>query len=227
MLLRLTEGCRVPVRLDSVAGGAETGHKISAVYFIGRTGGGGADESQQALSEESGAINAGGQLRLQNMETDPRLAEGVVGSSSGSGSPVEGSPPQDREEVNTTTLDRSSNTDMNGGGSAPDDLGFPSPRGGKGGEESAVRQGEVVVLEPTADRLVMFRSDCVSTQTLEVLGREREQYAMLFWMHGARGGGGDVASGGGGLKTEAEDLSSSSRGEDGGEEKGGSKGTGL
>ncbi|CBJ27890.1 conserved unknown protein [Ectocarpus siliculosus] len=229
MLLRLTEGCRVPVRLDSVAGGAETGHKISAVYFVGRKGGSDADKSQQALSEEGDAINAGGQLRLKNMETNAPLAEGIVGGSSGNASPLEGNPPQGREEVNTSTLDGSRNTDVNGGGSAPDGLGFAGPRGGKGGEESTVGQGAVVELEPTADRLVMFRSDCVSTQTLEVLGHEREQYAMLFWMHGARGGAGDVAGGdgGGGLKTEAEDLSPSSQREDGGEEKDVGKGTGL
>ncbi|CAB1112658.1 unnamed protein product [Ectocarpus sp. CCAP 1310/34] len=227
MLLRLTEGCRVPVRLDSVAGGAETGHKISAVYFIGRKGGGDADKSQQALSEEGDAINAGGQLRLQNMETNAPLAEDIVGSSSGDASPLEGNPPQEREEVNTSTSDGSRNTDVIGGGSAPDELGFTGPRGGKGGEESTMGQGAVVVLEPTADRLVMFRSDCVSTETLEVLGHEREQYAMLFWMHGASGGAGDVAGdGGGGLKTDAEDLSSSSQGEVGVEERDGSKGAG-
>eukprot|EP00752_Nemacystus_decipiens_P003930 g3598.t1 len=108
MLLKLTERCRVPVRLDSVAGGAQTGHKVSAVYFIGRcctATGGGADKAKGRISEisdeydVSGASDAGagGQLRLQNIEVAAvaPVAEGLDDSGSrniSSGAPAAAHP---------------------------------------------------------------------------------------------------------------------------------------
>ncbi len=200
MLLRLTERCRVPVRLDSVAGGAETGHKISAVYFIGRctTEGAAADTTSTAqasgggghgLSEGSSA-NAGGQLKLQNIEAAAPLAEEVADSDGGGGG---GSPSEAR--------DRGGNKDAQDGagtGSADGEAAaavHPPAPSSSGTERSSPRQGQRAVLEPIADRLVLFRSDRVSTETLEVVGQGQEQYAVLFWMHGAKEGGGEETGG--------------------------------
>lgn len=196
MLLKLTERCRVPVRLDSVAGGAQTGHKVSAVYFVGRcctTTGGAADKASKGrVSEEydvspaaSGAGAGGGQLRLQNIEVAAPLAEGLDGRTpAGADSSHEGDDRNDNESKNGNISSASSSTSAGGEhcSTAPS-----PPRGGR--EKGAARQagrGQGVVLEPTADRLVLFRSDRVSTETLEVLGRGQEQYAVLFWMHEAR-----------------------------------------
>lgn len=186
MLLRLTERCRVPVHLDSVAGGVQTGHKISAVYFVGRCASDGtannATKTQQQVSEEDGlsaASGAGGQLKLQNVEAAAPLAEGSVDSNGGStgggcgggdgvGSPVAATPQDGANKDNRHEHGNSSGTSVKSSGLCP-----PAPRQG-------------AVLEPTADRLVLFRSDRVSTETLEVLGHGQEQYAVLFWMHGAK-----------------------------------------
>lgn len=186
MLLRLTERCRVPVRLDSVAGGAQTGHKISAVYFVGRcctiTGATGDKTSKGRVYQEydvsaaSGAA-AGGQLRLQNIEAAAPLAEGLGDShSSNIGS---GSPPA------------AASTE----GGESNDSGHKSGNSSSASEKASLKKGsarQAVVLEPTADRLVVFRSGSVSTETLEVMGRGQEQYAVLFWMHGAKEGVGEA-----------------------------------
>lgn len=190
MLLRLTERCRVPVRLDSVAGGVRTGHKVSAVYFLGRcctageaaagkTGRGQVSEDYD-VSGASGA-GAGGQLRLQDIETAAPLAEGLdddSGSSnfSSGGSPVVVDPQEGKNNDNGNNKNNSSSS-ASGKSCSP-----APPRSGL--EAGAPRQG--VVLDPTADRLVLFHSDRVSTETLEVLGHGQEQYAVLFWMHGAK-----------------------------------------
>lgn len=58
-------------------------------------------------------------------------------------------------------------------------------------------QGQSAVVEPTGDRLVLYRSDRVSAETLEVRGQGREQYLVRFWMHTAKESeGGDGALGG-------------------------------
>lgn len=148
ILLRLTEGCQIPPRLDCFAGGVETGHKISAVFFIGRKG--------AHDGEESDTADGGGQLRLQNVTSSAMpsckgssraaaaaaVGEGRKGSADGSCKPSQG-----------------------------------NARGERG--------SNVEDVEPRPGRLVLFRSDLVSTQTLEVRGRGQEQYAVLFWMHGA------------------------------------------
>ena len=164
MLLRLTEGCQVPPRLDSFAGGAETGHRVSAVYFIGRKGEDGAgDEGGSATARERG-----GQLRLQNVESPLQYTSASKGSGAGTGE-------DDGEETAETFQ--------------PSQQILPS---GEGGGEMGSSSEEVlpgsVVLEPMADRLVLFRSDRVCTQTLEVQGHGQEQYAVLFWMHRAMEG---------------------------------------
>lgn len=181
MLLRLTERCRVPIRLDSVAGGVRTGHKISAVYFVGRcTTGGAADATIKArasreydVSAAAPGTGAGGQLKLRNVEAAAPLAEGLGddGNISG-GSPVVATHQEgdNKDDDGLKTVDDSS-TSGTSPRSGPETTGAP-------------RQG--VVLEPTADRLVLFQSECVSTETLEVAGRGQEQYAVLFWMHGAK-----------------------------------------
>eukprot|EP00903_Cladosiphon_okamuranus_P005751 g5705.t1 len=187
MLLRLTERCRVPIRLDSVAGGAQTGHKISAVYFVGRcsttTQGATHDKTSEGgvsqeydVSASSGAA-AGGQLKLYNIEATAPLAEGLDDSDSGGSG--DGSPAAASSQ----------------GGESNDD-GHKRGNGFGASDESEPEKGpsrQAVVLEPTADRLVLFRSGCVSTETLEVLGHGQEQYAVLFWMHGAKEEVGEAA----------------------------------
>lgn len=209
MLLRLTEGCRVPVRLDSVAGGAETGHIISAVYFIGRCTTGStttasADGAAKKVGEDE-LTGSGGQLRLQNIEAAAPLAEGVFGngnsSSGGSGGGGNGSSvAASLQEGKTTNVDSSSCNNNGSKTTAPalDHHRPPAPpppctRGMEKTKYSLQREECGVLLEPTADRLVLFRSGCVSTETLEVKGHGREQYAMLFWMHEAKEGVGDAA----------------------------------
>lgn len=216
MLLKLTERCRVPVRLDSVAGGAQTGHKVSAVYFIGRcctttaegaaadkTGKGRRVSKEYDVSPASDA-GAGGQLRLQNIEAAAPLAEGLGAgdgdgdgdsgsTNSSNGTPATADPQEGRHNDNGDKNGDGSNTSTSGGGGRCSPAPAPAPpRSGSGREKGAARQrqgqgkGQGVVLEPTADRLVLFRSDRVSTETLEVLGRGQEQYAVLFWMHEAK-----------------------------------------
>lgn len=209
MLLRLAGRCRVPVRLDSVAGGVQTGHKISAVYFVGRctTEGAAAQQGNLSAAAVTGAASAGGQLRLQNIEVAAPLAGGLIGDSDGSvgssgGSPVAASPREGGDKDSKHGGNNGGNSSCSTDGeSMPAGSSCPPvpPRGG--GEKgplppSPPRQG--VVLEPTADRLVLFRSDCVSTETLEVSGHHgQEQYAVLFWMHGAKDGAGEATAGGG------------------------------
>ena len=160
MLLRLTEGCQVPPRLDSFAGGAETGHRVSAVYFIGRKG-------EDDAGDEGGSATArerGGQLRLQNVESPPQYTSASKGSGAGTG-----------EETAETFQ--------------PSQRILPSGEGdGEMGSSSEEVLPGSVVLEPKPDRLVLFRSDRVCTQTLEVQGHGQEQYAVLFWMHRAMEG---------------------------------------
>lgn len=207
----------MPLRLDSVAGGVNTGHKVSAVYFIGRTGGNDNDDDyaiankaatlQQNPLVSGSSSSAGGQLVLQNMEAAGAaapVADGEIrsprttdSSSSGSstGLPPTGQRPQGverdgvSEEANTVNRSEDDHEAM--------DLTRPldSP-GGRATEEESAPPGQQrsAVVEPTADRLVLFQSDRVSTQTLEVLGRGREQYAVLFWMHAAKGEVGDLGS---------------------------------
>ncbi|CAM9351584.1 unnamed protein product [Scytosiphon promiscuus] len=205
MLLRLTEGCRVPVRLDSVAGGVETGHRVSAVYFIGRTGENPAGDDVTAGRQEQDpaeggprtsrdVASAGGQLVLQNIEavaapvadgevSSPRIANRGGGGGSGSTAGSE----RLREGA------KNGNPEDSGSGSRTDgrDEAMGSTRqldspGARTTEAFAPPQQRGAVVEPTADRLVLFRSDRVSTQTLEVSGRGHEQYAVLFWMHAAK-----------------------------------------
>lgn len=201
MLLRLTEGCRVPVRLDSVAGGVETGHKISAVYFVGRCTTGATAAAADVAStspvpEEDGltgsGTSTGGQLKLRNMEAAAPLAEGVVDNSGGRSSGGSSTAASHQEgEANADNNDSSSNNSGKTAAALDHPPAPPPPRTGTEKRYSLLRQS--VLLEPTADRLVLFRSGCVSTETLEVLGHGWEQYAVLFWMHGAKEGVGEVA----------------------------------
>lgn len=175
MLLRLTEGCRAPPRLDSFAGGAETGHKISVVYFLGRNARATiATGDTPDLGGKTTGIgdeeDGGGQLQLQNVEAAPIAA----GSPSGGGGDSSTCSPED--SVRAVQRQRSSRKE----GTA-EDVGARLDEPPAGDVEV---QGTVV--DPKADRLVLFRSDRVSTQTLEVRGEGQEQYAVLFWMHGAK-----------------------------------------
>lgn len=194
MLLKLGDGCRAPARLDSLAGGAETGHKVSAVYFIGRHRGDPPTAATNRVSAQEAEPDreAGGELRLQNVEAAP-IAEGTVVSEKDS--PHGGSDGDDFGGKGRRTL----------GGDAG-----AAVKGSGGSElEGAEVQGVVAlsaVVEPKADRLVMFRSDRVSTETLEVRGAGQEQYAVLFWMHGAKA-----------EEAAVENQETSSRERDGGE----------
>lgn len=175
MLLRLTEGCRAPPRLDSFAGEAETGHKVSAVYFLGRKARATiATGDTPDLGGKTAGIgdeqDGGGQLQLQNVEAAP-IAAGLPldgGGDNRSCSPLDG--------VRAVQRQRSPRKESTEGGVG---ASLDEPPAGE-----LEAQGTVVA--PTADRLVLFRSDRVSTQTLEVRGEGQEQYAMLFWMHGAK-----------------------------------------
>lgn len=190
MLLRLTEGCRVPPRLDSFEGGAETGHKVSAVYFVGRrrardTAAAAAGEKTPFLGGETGIgddeKDGGGQLQLQNVEAAPiagGLSAGGEGNST-SCSTVGGGGGGGGASARAGQHERSLKKEKTGGCVAAS-LDAPSPAG------ELVAQG--ITVAPETDRLVLFRSDRVSTQTLEVRGKGQEQYAVLFWMHGAKGG---------------------------------------
>lgn len=169
MLLRLTEGGRVPVRLDSVAGGAETGHKVSAVYFIGQHRGTGAtigvqrSKNKDEIICDDASSGAGGELKLQNIEAAPIAGDTRDGKGS---------------------VDRSGTVQQPNGsrGEDPERFEYDIPRNGV--EIESLPQG--VVVNPMADRLVLFRSDRVSTETLEITAQGQEQLAVLFWMHGAR-----------------------------------------
>lgn len=147
ILLRLTEGCQIPPRLDCFAGGVETGHKISAVFFIGRKG--------IHDGNEFNTANGGGQLRLQNVTSTAMPS--CKGSSRAAGAAAVGG-------------------SCKGGA---DGSCIPSQGNARGERDSNVED-----LEPRPDRLVLLRSDLVSTETLEVRGHGQEQYAVLFWMHG-------------------------------------------
>lgn len=198
----------MPARLDSVAEGVETGHKISAVYFIGSTGVNADDpprKGQEASEQDPLTSRSDGQLVLQNMEAAAApVAGGEVRSSSppttdsgsGNGSPLAAEPPRGggggKDGKSKELGDGNRGDDDNN-----DDKGIhltrplDSARGRGTTDGDAPPQPLGAVVDPTEDRLVLFRSDRVSTQTLEVLGRGREQYAVLFWMHAAKGGLGD------------------------------------
>lgn len=186
MLYRLCEDCRFPERLDSFVESAETGYKVSAAYFIGRRRGqettppGESERVPQGKEAEPG----GGELKLQNLEKVSIAGASVCDSG------VHGSAGGKNSEESTHRRKASGDQEEagaegGGGGGASSLSAGPQPRE-EGGEEGGVTAGQSVVVEAKADRLVLFRSDRVSTQTLEVLGRGQEQYMLLFWMHGAK-----------------------------------------
>lgn len=140
----------MPPRLDCFAGGVETGHKVSAVFFIGRKG-----AHDGSNCDKFNTANGGGQLRLHN------VASAATPSCKGSSRAAAAAVGASRER-------------------GADGSCLPSQGNARGEKGSDVED-----LEPRPDRLVLFRSDLVSTQTLEVRGRGQEQYAVLFWMHGA------------------------------------------
>ncbi|CAN0090239.1 unnamed protein product [Discosporangium mesarthrocarpum] len=60
-------------------------------------------------------------------------------------------------------------------------------RGGVGTRAGHLEGGSEAVddVEPVGDRLVLFRSDLVVNERLPVTGPD--QFAVVFWMHGAKG----------------------------------------
>lgn len=173
MLYRLCEGCRFPERLDSFVESAETGYRVSAAYFIGRRRG--QETTPQSESEGvpqgRGAKPGGGELKLQNLEK-------VHDSGSRAG--------EENSEESTRRRKASGDQEEAGAEGGGGTSGLSAGPREEGQEEGGVTAGQSVVVEAKADRLVLFRSDLVSTQTLEVLGRGQEQYMLLFWMHGAK-----------------------------------------
>lgn len=180
MLIRLCEGCRFPERLDSFVESAETGYQVSAAYFIGRrrqeiTSPAG---ESQGVPQGGGAEPGGGELKLKNIERAPTAGASVRDSGSRSGEEHGGSTHRQKASGGQEEAEAEG-----GGGDETSSLSA-GPREAE--EEGGVTAGQSVVVEAKADRLVLFRSDRVSTQTLEVLGRGQEQYMLLFWMHGAK-----------------------------------------
>lgn len=191
MLLRLREGCRLPAQLDSSVNGAPTGHRISCVYFVGCCN---KNDSRNGFS--------GGQFKLQNVENPP--PDGLVNEGENSTVLIPRNVPRDcRHAGETTASDRDSAPGFEGG-LGIDAAGRESDvdHYDTGGSVSGVMgdshnmcatlpssrcQAQGAVVEPAADRLVLYRSDRVSAETLEVLGGGGEQYAVRFWMHMTKG----------------------------------------
>lgn len=136
------------------------------------------DDTRTTTTEKSeGGVDigvgiGGGQLKLDNMETAP--IPGGIGDENlclnrkdGKGS-VPGGSGTTKQEV----MKNDSANDSHVGMLAP--------------AEGVASVGGGVVVAPTADRLVLFRSDLVCNQTLEVHGKGRAQYALMFWMHAAK-----------------------------------------
>ena len=184
MLLRLSEGCRFPERLDSFVESAETGYQVSAAYFIGRrrrqeiTSPAG---ESQGVPQGGGAEPGGGELKLKNIERAPSAGASVRDSGSRTGEKRGGS----THRRKASDGQEEAEAEGGAGGETSRSSAGPREEEEEEEEEGGVTAGQSVVVEAKADRLVLFRSDRVSTQTLEVLGRGQEQYMLLFWMHGA------------------------------------------
>lgn len=179
MLLKLSEGCRVPPRFPSFEGGVKTGHKVSAVYFIGHCKAGTATipGKGSSFSEDTNPdtdMGTGGELKLLNIEGDPNLQNIEVDSkpTGGGGQLPELSPPP---AGNERGADKNGTCLVSTLSSAKTETSVPG---------RFVRQHTVV--KPLADRLVLLRSDLVSTQTLEMRGPGQQQYVVLFWIHRAK-----------------------------------------
>ncbi|CAM9785691.1 unnamed protein product, partial [Laminaria digitata] len=182
MLLRLTEGCRFPERLDSFVDSAETGYQVSAAYFVGRRCR--QETTPTPPNESQGVPKGGGELKLKNIEKASIAGASACDSGSRTGEKGDGSTPRRKASGGQ----EETGAEGGGGGRDGDGVGggASSVSTGPREEEEGVTAGQSVMVEAKADRLVLFRSDRVSTQTLEVLGRGQEQYMLLFWMHGAK-----------------------------------------
>lgn len=157
MLLRLRAGCRLLPRLDSLAAGADTGHRVSCVYFVGRAGDNLANYSDNSTMGSSENDCSSGQLKLKNIEKLPDAGEALAVSRSMYGGVVQtGRAPEVGPYINESV----------------------GPKVHSQGHEE---KEDVVLVEPLADRLVLFRSDLIRNEITEV--RRRDQYVVFFWMH--------------------------------------------
>lgn len=191
MLLRLREGCRLPAQLDSRVNGAPTGHKISCVYFVG------------CCNKDGNNIGSvGGHFKLQNVENPP--VDGLVGERETSPILIPRNVPRDGRHTGESTASDMDSAPVFEGRLGIEAVGRESAvdrndngdcvSGAVGGSQnmcatvpSSRCQAQSALVEPAADRLVLYRSDRVSAETLEVLGGDGEQYAVRFWMHTTKG----------------------------------------
>lgn len=187
MLVRFSEGCRYPEHLDSFVESAvassATGYRVSAAYFVGRrrrpetTPKGESQGVPQGRGADSGG---GGELKLRNVEKDPVVGVCVHDSRDGNSGSRAGEERSGDSTPSQTASGGQKEAGAEGGGRDS------SLSAGPSWVEEVPPAGRSVVVEPKADRLVLFRSDRVSNQTLQVVGQGQEQYMLLFWMHGVK-----------------------------------------
>lgn len=217
MLLRLHEGCRLSAQMDSHINGTPTGHEISCVYFVGcrhtsnttgrsNTTTCGSSQSSCATDQDG---SWGGEISLLNVEAAPIAGrdasrEENFASATRDGQHPRGTVSERRSAVaieqehgsGSIVTDLSPNRNKDAGDSAPETVGAQKL------SSTLLEhcQGQSAVVEPTSDRLVLYRSDRVSSEMLEVRGQGREQYVVRFWIHtgkestGSGGPHGDVLS---------------------------------
>lgn len=178
MLLRLRAGCWLPATLDSRANGVETGHKVSCVYFVGHTSSEDPDNSGIDESDREGVLKAGvigGQLKLQNVEFAAPTERVGVANTDENAVGAQGAP--------------NSSSDL------PRNSAPGNAQGRDGGQHQTLNlsdefraqrvSSQGTIVEPVRDRLVLYRSDRVWNEVLEVKGQGRVQYVVRIWMHGA------------------------------------------
>ncbi|CAM9957946.1 unnamed protein product, partial [Choristocarpus tenellus] len=191
MVLRLRDGCGIPLRLDSLASGEETGHKVTCVYFVGRGPAGACPENKKAGdNNQENATRIGGNLLLRTKLSSAPTSSACAGSGSCKGArtceegecrilpgvtgDVVGAEEGKGVQQGCTQVE---NGGLEGGGGSEREVL-------SGGETGSEGWGSVMVVDAVPDRVVLFRSDRVLNETSPVVGSD--QYAVVFWMHGAK-----------------------------------------